>query len=153
MQHSTDIRLWLDRLIQTCKDGQEGFLTAAENIDDEEIRRLFSEYSLQRAKFVGELQAVAHELGNSDPENASSVPGTLHRGWINLKTAIVGREVRSILVECERGESFAVSEYGEALALEFPEYIRQIVERHHTAIVEAHRKVGKLADYEAPKWV
>ena len=89
MPSSVDIRLALNRLIHTCKDGQEGFLTAAENVNSEDIRRLFSEFSLQRSKFAGELQQISHELGDASPEYASSVAGTLHRGWMNLKTGAI----------------------------------------------------------------
>ena len=150
---STEIRQALNHLIQTCKDGQEGFLTAAENVDSEQARRLFSEYSLQRAKFAGQLQALSHELGDSSPEYASSVSGTFHRGWMNLKTAIVGRDVHSILVECERGECAAVSAYEEALTLEFPTYIREILQGHSAVIREAHRRIKALADAGAPSWM
>ena len=49
---------------------------------------------------------ASHGLGDHNPENASSVAGTLHRGWINLKTAIGGRGRHAILAECERGEAY-----------------------------------------------
>jgi uncharacterized protein (TIGR02284 family) len=153
MQFTPDVLATINHLIQTCRDGQEGFLTAAENVDAEEIKRLFNEYSLQRAKFVGELQSVSHDLGDSNPENVSSVSGTFHRGWINLKTAIVGREAHSILLECERGEASAVSEYEKALALELPAYLHEIIARHHGAIAAAHRRVTGLANAIAPKWM
>jgi uncharacterized protein (TIGR02284 family) len=152
MQSTLDVRATLNHLIQTCRDGQEGFLTAAENVNAEEIRRLFNEYSLQRAKFVGELQSVSHDLGDSHPENVSSVSGTLHRGWINLKTAVTGREAHSILLECERGEACAVSEYDKALALDLPAYLHEIVVRQHAEIAAAHERVKALSDAAAPKW-
>ena len=129
MPSNSDLRSTLNHLIQTCRDGQEGFLTAAENVQGDELRRLFNECSLQRAKFTGELQTAAHGLGDSNPENASSVSGTLHRGWINLKTAIGGRDQHAILAECERGEDIAVAEHKKALALELPRDIREIVQK------------------------
>ena len=144
MQSPIDIRLALNRLIQTCKDGQEGFLTAAENVNDEEVRRLFSEFSLQRARFAGELQQISHELGDPSPEYASSVAGTFHRGWMNLKTAILGRDAHSILIECERGERAAVSEYEKALGLDLPDYIRELIAQQHKAMGSAHQRVQIL---------
>src|SRR4029078_8704180 len=46
----------LNGLIETLKDGQEGFRQASEAVKDCQLKMLFGEYSLQRAKFAGELQ-------------------------------------------------------------------------------------------------
>jgi len=153
METNTNLRSVLNDLIQTCKDGQEGYLTAAENVSDEEVRKFFNECSLQRSKFAGELQSLAHELGDSNPEYASSVAGAIHRGWINLKSAIANREAHAILRECERGECCAVEEYEKALQLELPANIRDTVSEQCTAIRAAHDRVSALADSAAPHWV
>ncbi|MDR3403408.1 MAG: PA2169 family four-helix-bundle protein [Chthoniobacter sp.] len=152
MQSNADLRCSLNRLIQICKDGQEGFLTAAENVGDPETKKLFSEYSLQRSKYVGELQAMSHELGESDPENESSVPGAVHRGWMNLKGAVLSGDAHTILVECERGESHAVAEYEKSLKVELPAHLRELVSRQYAAILAAHHEVRMLADAGGPKW-
>ena len=151
METNSDLRLTLNELIQTCRDGQEGFLTAAENVEDIEVRKLFNEYSLQRAKFTGELQSASHELGDSKPENASSVGGALHRGWINLKAAVEGRNVHGILVECERGEDSAVAEFKKALELDLPANLRETIQYQFTAIQAAHDRVRELRD-EGVRW-
>src|ERR1051326_6858590 len=104
MELNAELRSLLNHLIQTCKDGQEGFLTAAENVHDAGVKQLFNECSLQRSKYAGELQSLAHELGESNPEYASSVSGAMHRGWINVKSAAIHGDARAILRECERGE-------------------------------------------------
>ncbi len=153
METNTHLRCTLNHLIQTCKDGQEGYLTAAENVSDAEAKKFFNECSLQRSKFAGELQALAHELGESNPEYASSVSGTLHRGWINLKSAILSGDARAILQECERGESSAVSEFQKALELALPANIREIVSRQSVAITAAHHRVRAMADAGAAHWV
>lgn len=150
MDSNTTLRATLNELIRTCKDGQEGFLTAAENIDATEIKKVFNEYSLQRAKFAGELQSAAHALGDADPENASSVAGVLHRGWINLKAA-VGRDRHAILAECERGEDSAVGAYKKTLLREMPADIRETIARQFSAIRAAHDHVKALRDGEIPE--
>src|SRR5438445_621278 len=55
----------LNDLIETLKDGQEGFRQAAEAVADPKLKSLFNEYSLQRARFAGELQSQAVALGES----------------------------------------------------------------------------------------
>ena len=148
MDSNTTPRATLNELIRTCKDGQEGFLTAAKNIDATEIKKIFNEYSLQRAKFAGELQSAAYALGDADPENASSVAGVLHRGWISLKAAVAGGDRHAILAECERGEDSAVGAYKKTLLREMPADIREIVERQFSAIRAAHDHVKALRDAE-----
>jgi uncharacterized protein (TIGR02284 family) len=146
VQSNLELRSNLNDLIQTCRDGQEGFLTAAENVQGAELKKLFNECSLQRARFTGELQQTAHSLGDSNPENSSSVSGTLHRGWINLKTAIGGRDQHAILAECERGEDTAVAEYKKVLALELPANIRDTIQNQYTAILATHDRIKALRD-------
>lgn len=146
MQSNSELRSTLNALIQTCRDGQEGFLTAAENVQGDELKKLFNECSLQRSKFTGELQSLAHELGDSNPETSSSVTGTLHRGWINLKTAIVGRDQHAILAECERGEDIAVEEYRKALELDLPANIREVIQQQQTQIQATHGQVKAWRD-------
>lgn len=153
METNTNLRCTLNHLIPTCKDGQEGYLTAAENVSDAEAKRLFSDYSLQRAKFAGELQSLAHELGDSNPEYASSVSGALHRGWMNLKSAVTSGDAHAIFLECERGESCAVSEYQKALEQELPANVREVVARQGQTIAAAHQRVRALADAGAAHWV
>jgi uncharacterized protein (TIGR02284 family) len=81
----------INDLIETLKDGQEGFRQAAEAVEDAELKTLFNECSLQRARFAGELQSEAVTLGENKPEDSGSAAGALHRSWINLKAAIAKR--------------------------------------------------------------
>src|SRR5207248_3901662 len=97
----------INDLIETLKDGQEGFRQAAEAVEDLKLKSVFNEYSLQRARFAGELQSQAVALGESKPEDSSSAAGAMHRAWINLKSAIAKRDDHAILAECERGEDSA----------------------------------------------
>jgi uncharacterized protein (TIGR02284 family) len=147
---TTGIRSTIRDLIQTCKDGQEGFATAAENIEDQQIRSLFVTYSQQRAEFIKELEAAARSVAGDDPADRGSIAGAIHRGWINLKSAISGKDKHSILAECERGEDSAVETYRKALEVANPGDILQIVQRQYAEIKAAHDKVKALRDACAP---
>lgn len=136
----------INDLIEICRDGQEGFRLAAENITNPNLRATFNRYSLQRASFVGELQQELHDMGEHDPENESSTLGTLHRSWINLKAAISGKDPHSILAECERGEDAALRQYEKTLAESLPHSLRGVVERQYFEVREAHNQVKKLRD-------
>src|SRR3977135_4225326 len=111
MSQQKEIISTINDLIETLKDGQEGFRQASEAVKDSKLKSLFSEYSLQRAKFAGELQNEAISLGDQNPENSSSTAGAMHRAWINLRAAITSGDDHAVLTECERGEDSAVGEY------------------------------------------
>jgi len=105
----------LNNLIETLKDGREGFKQAAESIRNPALKALFNDYSQQRSRFATALQGEARRHGETEPETSSSATGALHRGWINLKSAITGGDEHAILAECERGEDSAVEEYKKAM--------------------------------------
>ncbi|HYP02011.1 MAG TPA: PA2169 family four-helix-bundle protein [Pyrinomonadaceae bacterium] len=135
----------LNNLIETCKDGQNGFQTAAEGITRSDVKSLFYQYSQQRAQFAGELQDEVRRLGG-DPEQTGSVAATLHRGWINIKSAVTGADENAVLAECERGEDAAVSNYKDALAADrnLPADVRAILERQYAQVQEAHDRIRNL---------
>ena len=57
----------LNDLIETCRDGQNGFKEAAENATSPDLKSFFYASSQERARFVGELQDQVRTLGG-DPE-------------------------------------------------------------------------------------
>src|SRR5262249_30408962 len=132
----------LNNLIETCRDGQEGFRTAAENIRNSEFRRLFNIFSQQRAQFVTELQAEVHRLGGS-PETKGSVVGWLQRGWMNAKVAVRADEA-SVILECQRGEEAAVNNYQEALKADLPLDVQYVVKRQYMDIKDAFDRIRIL---------
>src|SRR5690349_6938929 len=69
-----DVISTLNNLIETCKDGQEGFKDAAEAVKDGELKTLFFEYSQQRAQFSAVLMELVRELGG-DPTESGSAAG------------------------------------------------------------------------------
>src|SRR3954464_10707804 len=148
MSQQKEIISTVNGLIETLKDGQQGFKEASEAVKDSQLKSLFSEFSLQRAKFAGELQKEAISLGEHDPEDSSSTAGAMHRAWIDLKSAITSQDDHAILAECERGEDSAVSEYKKAMEDDsrLPTPIRDIVSRQYTAVKAAHDQVKALRD-------
>jgi uncharacterized protein (TIGR02284 family) len=146
MAQKKEIISTLNSLIETLKDGQEGFRQASEAVKDSELKSLFNECSMERSKFAGELQDQVRQLGESEPETTSSVAGSVHRAWINLKSAITTQNDHAILAECERGEDSAVSEYKKAMEADLPSPIRETISRQADKVKLAHDRVRNLRD-------
>jgi uncharacterized protein (TIGR02284 family) len=136
----------IDDLIETLKDGQEGFKQAAEGVKDPQLKAVFDEYSRQRARFAVELRSKAQSADERESEISGSAAGALHRGWINLKSALTRGDDHAILAECERGEDSAVEEFSKALNNGLSAPVQEMVSRQFVQIKEAHDRVKSLRD-------
>ncbi|MDT5271776.1 MAG: hypothetical protein QOH49_3962 [Acidobacteriota bacterium] len=143
MPSDAEVISTLNNLIETCRDGQEGFRAAAGGVKSLELRELFHGYALQRANFASELQDEVRRLGG-DPERTGSIVASLHRGWMGLRAALEGDDDRAIVSECERGEDVALDTYRSALDTDMPANVRAMVERQFAEIKEAHNLIGNL---------
>lgn len=133
----------LNNLIETCKDGENGFRTAAAGVKDRELKILFDTYSRQRAKFAAALQDEIRVLGG-DPEKSGSTAAVLHRGWINIKSTVTGQDEGAVISECERGEDSAVRNYEDALKENLPADAKSTVQRQFAQVKEAHDRIRSL---------
>ena len=143
--NTTELASTVNDLIETCRDGQEGFRCASEDVKDAQMKTLFTKYSQQRGRFVAELQAVIART-DKEPETEASFLGELHRGWINLKSAIAGGDDHAILAECERGEDSAVAEYRKALEADLPAEVASLVRQQADEVQNAHDSIRDLRD-------
>jgi uncharacterized protein (TIGR02284 family) len=135
----------LNDLIETCKDGEEGFKTCAQDISDGQFKQPFLTRAAGCAAAAKELQALVVAHGGS-PETRSSLSGTLHRRWVDIKSAITGKDDESILSECERGEDVAKKSYARALEKTLPPEVRAVVERQYQGVLQNHDLVKNLRD-------
>jgi uncharacterized protein (TIGR02284 family) len=130
----------LNNLLQTCRDGEEGFRMAAEGVESLELKELFRGYSRQRASFAGELKDEVRRMGG-EPAEGGSVTGSLHRGWMGLMAALTGADKHAVLDECERGEDAALAAYRAALGVDLPANVRALVERQFAEVREARQRI------------
>ena len=145
---SKKITSTLNDLIETCRDGQNGFREATENVKSPDLKAFLNEVATERAQFVNELQLEVRRLGG-EPETTGSAAGALHRAWIDIKGTLAGKDDHTILVECERGEDSAVEAYTDALKQGLPPAIHQTVERQYQSIKQVHDRVKKMRDAKA----
>ena len=81
----------------------------------------------------------------AEPDTTGSIAGTLHRGWIHLKSALGGGD-HAILAATETGEDHAITQYTKALEETLPAPVRDMAERQLLSVRQAHDKVKVMRD-------
>lgn len=136
----------LNELIETLKDGQKGYAEAMTDVEDADLKELFKKYAAQRAQYITELEDQMFKL-DLKPDEESSITGTVHRAFINLKGLVTGKDRHSILAECERGEDYAKAAYEKALKIQdAPAALKAVVEKQAAGIKQAHDEIRNLRD-------
>jgi uncharacterized protein (TIGR02284 family) len=143
--NNSEVISTLNGLIQTCIDGEEGFRTCAEDIRDSQLKTFFADRAQSCRTAATQLQDLVVSLGGR-AESSGSLAGTLHRRWVDIKSAITGKDDEAILNECERGEDVAVRSYRDALEKDLPEHVRIIIERQYQGVLKNHAQVKQLRD-------
>lgn len=133
----------LQRLLNTCKEGKDRFLAAADIVSDQRLKTLFTQYAHERARFAAELEDEVRRLGGDvkppQPAEALHLPR-----WTGTWSSLERYPVDALLSECERGEDLALEKYYRALTTDLPEDSYQLIERQFDAVKQAYDRIYAL---------
>lgn len=141
----TEVISTLNELAEISRDGEQGFLAAAEDVQNPTLKAVFRTAAARCAEGARELESKIVSLGG-EPSRSGSMTGAMHRAWTNLRAALAGRSERAVLEEVERGEDAAKDAYQQAIAQPLPPEIRSIVHRQYQGVKENHDRVRSLRD-------
>ena len=138
----------LNELVETLKDGQKGYAEAMTHVEDTQLKETFKKYTVQRAGFITEIEDQMFKLDlHPDANESSSITGTVHRAWIDLKSALTSKDNKAILNECERGEDYAKKAYQTALKTQdLPSNLKSVIEKQYQDVQEAYDTIKSLRD-------
>ncbi|MGI8991469.1 MAG: ferritin-like domain-containing protein [Bryobacteraceae bacterium] len=135
----------LNRLIETSKSGELGYHTAAANVHNTQLETIFNDYAKQRAGFARQLQAEVERLGGTSTDSGT-LGAAVHRGWMDVKSAVTGGDGAAMVAACETGEDHAAAEFERVVNLDIPGQTRSIVEKQWEKIKEAHARLLRLKE-------
>jgi uncharacterized protein (TIGR02284 family) len=148
----------LNELIETCKDGANGYRAAAEVVTESSLKATFTGFASQRDQFATELQGLYSRVGGAPApeEEHGSILGVVHRGWLAAKgwiaDKVTGHDEIAVLAECERGDEHAVKAYEDAIFGNLPQSVQPVLMRQAAEVKRAYEMVKKLkASREAKK--
>jgi len=104
----------LNTLIEINNDRIEGYETALDETEESDLQILFSGFIETSEKCKSELIEEVFRLGGT-PTEGTKTSGKIYRLWMDLKSALTGKDRKLILNSCEYGEDVAVKTYEKAM--------------------------------------
>jgi len=133
----------LNSLIETTLDSIKGYSDAAEDSNGAHTQ-LFREMASERSAVASTLQSRVTALGG-DPEAHSSYGAAAHRGFMNLKQAMMGNDERAIVEEVERGEDYIKGKYESAMQdSELSSETLRAIQEAYQSVRRGHDRVSAI---------
>jgi uncharacterized protein (TIGR02284 family) len=104
----------LNGLIETTIDSVDGYSEAAKTSENARFVTLFSERAAERRAVVGTLRSEVTRLGGKPEEDGTILAGA-HRMFLNLKSAVTGKDEKAIVDEVEQGEDHIKAKFEKAM--------------------------------------
>jgi uncharacterized protein (TIGR02284 family) len=136
-------RTVLNHLIETCRDAERGFLSAANHVENPKLRTLFEQMAAQRVRIAVGLMPHAQRLGG-EPAAEGTASATLHRGWIDIKSRLKPHDDNAILSEVERGDGVTLHAFQDALEGMLPPDSRAVIERLYEELRQSHGAIASV---------
>jgi uncharacterized protein (TIGR02284 family) len=134
----------LETLTTTLIDSINGYRDAAQNAEGTQFQELFRSMADDRSRVAEDLRAEVRRLGGNPPDDGSFL-GATHQRFLDLKSAITGRDDKSIINEVERGEDYLKEKFETALSgSDLPADSRSVVERAYQSVRQGHDRVRDL---------
>ena len=136
----------LQELLEKNYDAEKGFKKARDNTKNHSLKDYLKRQAVKRNRFATELDFEIRGL-NAKPKESGSATASIHRAWIDLKSAIAGNDDEAILEECIRGDKASVEEYEEVLEKhKLHSKIEQVVTQQLNDIRKTLNEVKRLED-------
>ena len=138
----------LNTLITINNDRIEGYETAAKETEEQDLKTLFADFSSTSKTCKQELTNEITKLGGEAEEGTLNA-GKLHRVWMDVKSAITGKDRKAILNSCEFGEDIAKDTYEKALENDKENLSAEqqtMIKAQHTLLKADHDKIKYMRD-------
>jgi uncharacterized protein (TIGR02284 family) len=138
----------LNDLIIINNDRYEGYQKAAEETNDADLKVLFDQYSQQSREYAEALRKLFVQSGDVVSGEKTTLSGKIYRAWMDVRSAVTGKDRKAVLSSCEYGEDVAQRTYKEALAEadEIPEEVLTAIREQQMQLKQAHDNIKSLRD-------
>jgi uncharacterized protein (TIGR02284 family) len=106
----------LKELLELVNDGKEGYHTAAEATESQELKALFSKLSGERIVYAAELKEHIAKHGAEADNKNGGILGRLHRPWLSIEGPQTSKDHSSLIETIITGEKAVIAKYDELIA-------------------------------------
>ena len=128
----------LRELISVRRDSEQALRLCAASLTPSPLRDLCIQGAEECAAAMRELESLVEQLGGAPQAHGGAVAGFWRSGWAGLRAALARGEDGAILDSCERGESWILEAYRNALDDHLPEFVRETVLRQFEILMSTH---------------
>ena len=105
---------------------------------------MFNSRARERQQAATGLQAAVARLGGN-PEDDGTTAGAIHRGWINLKEAVLGKDDEAIVNAVESGEDYLKGKFETIMDhKDLPAEARAAVDQAWQSVKAGHDEMSQL---------
>ena len=137
----------LNDLVKINNDRIQGYEKAIEDTQDSDLDDLFRHYVIQSQNFRSQLADHIVRIDGLAVSDATSsdVSSKIHRAWIDIKSALTGKDRDTVLSSVEFGDNAAVEAYQSAIEKDhIPAYIKEVLQKQLGELQESLTKVKGL---------
>lgn len=138
-----DVVATLKELLDSARDGEAGFIEAAQHTHAANLSTLFERRAQVYREAAVQLQELVERMGGQ-PEEGGSVGGRAHRVWIHIRGLLGGARDEAMLAECERAEDAALVRYRKALRQNLPAEIHAAVQHQFEGTQRSRDMIAAL---------
>lgn len=139
MEFKEEIANNLNQLLEKTYDAEKGYKDAASNVKDAKMKAFLEEQAKQRYDFGHDIKQEIKAF-DQKPDKGGSAKGSLHRTWMDVKTAFSGNENETVMEEVQRGEKAAIEDYDDILAeKELPPSTKAMLQGQRQKIEQAQQ--------------
>lgn len=128
----------LRELISVRRDSEQALRLCTSSLTSGPLSELCVRGAEECAAAMRELESLVERLGGTRPAHGTAVAGFWRSGWAGLRAALARGEDGAILDACERGESWILETYRNALDDHLPDFVRDAVLRQFEALMSTH---------------
>jgi len=134
----------LNSLIATTIDSVDGYTEAVKDSENARFTSLFTSRAGERREIASRLQQEVNKLGGRAEDDGTVLAGA-HRMFLNLKSAVTGRDDKAIINEVEAGEDHIKAKFEDALAdRELSPPVRQLIETCFVSVKAGHDEMRDI---------
>ncbi len=137
----------LNELVKINNDRIQGYLKAVEDTEDAQLDHLFNEMIVQSQNFRSQLaDHIVRIDGTAVTDTTSTDVGSkIHRAWIDIKSAVTGKDRDTVLSSVTFGENAAVEAYESAVENDkLPAYIKEDISAQLSQLKASRDKMESM---------